>query len=204
MKILCFMWSDSTDQCSIIYDDKSISKAVGLTDEQWVKIKSEILNEKDPILIQKNGHLFSKRLKVESDKQRNYRKSQRENGKKGGRPRKSDGLATAKPQGKPKKALQSLSLSSKKDNKPPYIPPKKKRQSEVPEDYQPSENVWKWAKEESIPDPKGELQAFIDDRRSKGVTYLDFDLAFRTWLRNSIKFAGKNQPQTTPRKEKDY
>ena len=94
MKLLCFMWNDSRDQCSLPDDDEMIARALGATAEHWLKLRGEIQRENDPIFEQKKGRLVSKRLREEATKQRGYRQMQAAKGKLR-QPRLNHGLATA-------------------------------------------------------------------------------------------------------------
>jgi len=82
MRILCFMWKDSKDQCSILNNDGMISQALGISKQKWLRNKKEILFDGDPILRKKRDKLISKRLQSESQKMMEYRQKQSEKGKK--------------------------------------------------------------------------------------------------------------------------
>ncbi len=69
MRLLCFMWNDSKDQCSIENDDKIISKLLGITKQKWKKTRNEIQWPGDPILVDTGTFLISKRLKKEKETQ---------------------------------------------------------------------------------------------------------------------------------------
>jgi|GEM_PF-4731753 len=86
--LLLNMWESKT-KYSVPDDDRLIANMLRIGRERWLQLKPEIMWEGDPCLIQRNGHLASRRLKLELVKLRNYQKKQSENGKKGGRPRKS-------------------------------------------------------------------------------------------------------------------
>lgn len=82
INILCFMWKDSRDQCSILDNDKSISRSLGISIRKWQSIKKEIQFDGDPLLMQKGNKLISKKLKKISRELREYRKKQAEKGRK--------------------------------------------------------------------------------------------------------------------------
>lgn len=82
IRILCFMWKDSRDQCSILNDDKAIAKSLGVSIRKWLSIKKEIQYKNDPLLKENDTKLISIRLKKEARKLREYRKKQSEKGKK--------------------------------------------------------------------------------------------------------------------------
>lgn len=81
MKILCFMWKDSQDQCSIIDDDRAIATAIGVPCEIWKDLREEIQFPGDPILQKEGRYMRSGRLKREAEKQQNYVRRQAEKGK---------------------------------------------------------------------------------------------------------------------------
>jgi len=82
MKMLCFMWNDSKDQCSIPNDDRVIYKSLGITEKKWLKVKEEIFYKNDPIFLTNGTKIISKRLRKEIKKIRIYRKKQAEKGRK--------------------------------------------------------------------------------------------------------------------------
>lgn len=69
LRLLCYMWNDSRDQCSIENNDKIITKLLGISSRKWKKYRAEIQWANDPILIEHNGFLYSKRLQKEKEKQ---------------------------------------------------------------------------------------------------------------------------------------
>jgi len=72
---------------------------------------------------------------------------------------------------------------------PPSAPKKRKRKSQVPEDFEPNNNlIVEVANKYPSLKIGNEIQAFKDFHISKGTLFLDFDRAFRTWCRNAIKF----------------
>jgi len=81
LKILCYMWADSKDQCSLEDNDELISRALGTSQETWMRLKTEIQHESDPIFKKEKGLLISERLREEALKQKKYRKLQAKKGK---------------------------------------------------------------------------------------------------------------------------
>jgi len=49
IKLLCFMWTDSKDQCSILDEDNQLARAIGVTVEQWLELRKEIQQDSEPI-----------------------------------------------------------------------------------------------------------------------------------------------------------
>lgn len=78
MRLLAYMWKDSKDQCSLIDSNEDIAAALKIPAQEWLEYRKEIQRENSPIFLEKNGRLISKRLKVEADKQRNYRQIQKD------------------------------------------------------------------------------------------------------------------------------
>jgi hypothetical protein len=63
----------------------------------------------------------------------------------------------------------------------------KRKPSEIPEGWSPSRKHHDLASELGV-DCVRESEQFIDRNVSKGERYVDWDAAFRTWLRNAAKF----------------
>ena len=87
MRLLCFMWKDSENQFSIENNDKIISKILGISLRKWKIYRAEIQNILDPIFIEDNGHLISKRLRKEKGKQEIWRQKSSEGGTKSAKKR---------------------------------------------------------------------------------------------------------------------
>lgn len=65
------------------------------------------------------------------------------------------------------------------------VGPRKRR---IPEDFKVSPDMMEWAAANKLPDPNGQLEAFKDYHRARGDAMLDWQAAFRTWLRNAKKW----------------
>lgn len=116
LKLLCFMWADSTSQCSIIDNNELLARAIGTTVEGWLKLREEIQCESDPIFEEKGGHMVSARLRREATKQRNYRQLQAEKGKRSAQHRLNRSSTTVQPEYQPE-GNSSSSSSLKKEEK---------------------------------------------------------------------------------------
>ena len=68
---------------------------------------------------------------------------------------------------------------------------KKKSKIRYPLDFAVSETIITLARENRWPDPNSELEAFKDHHVAKDSRFLDWDAAFRTWLRNAKKWNSK-------------
>lgn len=213
IKILCFMWKDSEDQCSIIDDDRAIATAIGVPCQTWKDLRNEIQFPGDPILMKEGRVLRSRRLQQEAEKQQNYAIRQAEKGKQGARKRwqKLDshshstgtgtGHAPAIAEGVAEnssssssslidryKELTLTSANPRSSSKP--IVKKKPVMTSMPEGFVISEDLWEWTAKKEYPRKfiEGEFDTFCNDRLSKGVQYADWDRAFMTWLGRHDEF----------------
>lgn len=66
---------------------------------------------------------------------------------------------------------------------------KGKRGVQLPEDWAPRAEEQLWATSNGI-DCTAEVAQFSDHHRARGSTFKDWDAAFRTWLRNHLKWRG--------------
>ena len=64
----------------------------------------------------------------------------------------------------------------------------------LPEDFEPDVACQRVADELGV-SIRGELPAFIDYHRSKRSRFVDWQAAFRTWLRNANRFGAKSGPR---------
>ena len=112
LKILCYMWADSKDQCSLEDNDELIARALGTSQETWMRLRSEIQHEFDPIFKEENGYLISCRLNEEAAKQRKYRKLQSKKGLLSSLQRLNRGSTTVQPVYQPGANSSSSSSSS--------------------------------------------------------------------------------------------
>ena len=97
LKILCFMWNDSQDQCSIVDDNELLARGLGTAVEQWLELRTEIQRDSEPIFDVEEGRLVSGRLKREATIQRKYRKQQAEKGKRSAQQRLNRGSTGVEP-----------------------------------------------------------------------------------------------------------
>jgi len=127
--ILDDMWADSKDQCSVLDCDPFIAKSLGVSVKEWSTLRKEIQHEVEPLFIEKDGRLYSKRLKAEALKQRNYRKQQSEKGKKSAEKRANHGSTTVpterQPEGKSSSSSSSSSSSALKSKTKDLVSPPK-------------------------------------------------------------------------------
>jgi hypothetical protein len=70
----------------------------------------------------------------------------------------------------------------------------KKRKIPIPKDFKISDRIKTLAKENGWPDPVGQFLSFKDHHLKKGDLFVDWEAAFRTWLRRGKEFALKDAP----------
>lgn len=125
IRLLCHMWRDSKDQCSIEAEPSSLSILLGVSQREFHKLMGEIQREADPILLQKDGRYISRRLQKEKAQQVRRRREKSEAGSKGAKTR-WQSHASAKPQPIAKDASSSSSSSAIASSSSPageYVPP---------------------------------------------------------------------------------
>jgi hypothetical protein len=77
-----------------------------------------------------------------------------------------------------------------------------KRKRRLPDDWAPNDTHRRIAGEIGVDSDREAIQ-FGDHHRAKGTVMLDWDAAFRTWLRNAKKF-GHPQPNGASEPRPDY
>lgn len=70
---------------------------------------------------------------------------------------------------------------------------KAKRKRALPPDWKPNEGHHAQAKRDGL-NVELEAEQFRDHHTAKGSVMLDWDAAFRTWLRNAVKFNARRRP----------
>jgi len=137
------------------------------------------------------NRLRNRRLDEERAKQDSHREKKSEAGKAGAKARWADGgngTANVLPM-----ANDGSSFASSSSNKEKIT----KRKSDLPQGWEPHDAHRKKADVLSL-DVDEEAAAFRDNHGSKGNQFLDWDLAFHTWLRNSVKFGNGVKPGSEP------
>lgn len=185
MKVLCFMWKDSQDQCSIVDNDEMISKALGTSVETWQRLRAEIQNEIAPVFLIENGKIISKRLREEAKKQRKHRILRSKAGKISAQQKLNKRSTHVEHKG------NSPSSSSTPSSSSSSLQKKKRLKHRLPENFAVSDSVREWARAEGLPDPGLELNHFRDHHTAHGSLFADWDAALRNWLRRSRNFGGK-------------
>lgn len=69
---------------------------------------------------------------------------------------------------------------------------KKKKATPAPKDFEVTVEMFDWAVEQGVPETRvrPETEAFIDRNKAKGETYVDWNSAWKNWMRNAVKFSG--------------
>ena len=213
MKLLCFMWKDSQDQCSIIDDDRAIATAIGVPCDMWKELRTEIQFLGDPILIEEGKEpriLRSARLQREAEKQQNYAMQQAEKGKRGAQKRwqKEDShghssghdpaIAGGMTENGSSSSLRELNKEDVLTQKPekslsPARPSPKKKPIPIslPEGFTISDDLWEWGSKKHYVREwmEREFEKFCDRNRATGERYIDWEAAFRNWLLKAEEFA---------------
>lgn len=220
LKLLCFMWKDSQDQCSIIDDDRAIATAIGVPCDMWKELRTEIQFPGDPILKEEGEErriLRSTRLQREAEKQQNYATLQAEKGKRGAQKRwdKSDGhghstghdpaIAEDMTENSSSSSLKELINGGKEQSQEKSssslrpTPKKKLALIPLPDGFTISDDMWEWAtkKQYSREWMEREFEKFCERNRAKGEKYIDWEAAFRTWLLKAEEFASSRNGHST-------
>ena len=75
--------------------------------------------------------------------------------------------------------------------------PKRKNKAPFPDNFVISETLALWCEQQHISDTAPHLEAFRDYHIAKGSRFIDWDAAFRTWIRNASKFGSNaNRPRS--------
>jgi hypothetical protein len=141
------------------------------------------------------GSIFSRRMIRDEE----IRKARADGGKLGGNPElKGKNKVNLPPNLQPTPSSSSSSSSSlleepAKTNVLPISPPieKKKRATPVHTDFVVTEEMFDWAVGKGLPEVKvrPETEAFINNHKSKGNTFVDWNAAWRTWMIKSVGYA---------------
>lgn len=81
------------------------------------------------------------------------------------------------------------------NNTPPCIPPKgeipkkSKRGSQVPANFPVTADMRAYAQRLGVAAVDAETEQFLDHHRARGTVFRDWQAAWRTWMRNSVKFS---------------
>lgn len=91
---------------------------------------------------------------------------------------------------------QDTDTDTEEEIKEPSIPSIKKSQAKekatsAPKDFEVTPEMFDWAVDQGLPEGRirTETEQFLDRNKANGKTYTDWNAAWRTWMRNAVKFA---------------
>lgn len=130
MRLLCHMWTDSKNQCSVTSDPKELRAVLKLNPSKFRLVFAQIQWAGDPLLVERKGKYISRRLQRVKREQVAYRKHRAEAGRKGGLSTQAKlkvGFTDASIplQAKSSPSSSSSSSPSKGEGDPPPRPPAK-------------------------------------------------------------------------------
>ena len=72
---------------------------------------------------------------------------------------------------------------------------KSKELTSVPSTFDVDENMFDWAVSQGVPDQfiKTETEQFLDRCKANNLAYKDWNAAWRTWMRNAVKYTYSNK-----------
>jgi hypothetical protein len=71
---------------------------------------------------------------------------------------------------------------------------KSKRPTRIPDAFTPTDEQRAWATAGGVGNVEAETAQWMDHHRAKGTTAVDWSASWRTWMRNSVKFASNGRP----------
>jgi uncharacterized protein YdaU (DUF1376 family) len=189
-------------RCALPDNDAALARIVGDSEANWVAIASPLIR---PFFKAKDGLLYLHRCEIVLAQQDERRKSLSESGKNGAKKRwnkvneinETDGHPIATPMGTLKP--NDSTGQDRTGHITPIVPltggatKVSKRGCRIPDDWDCSSDLGKWAMTQGLSRPEvlHEIEQFTDHYRTatgKGSTALDWDLKFRTWIRNTVKW----------------
>lgn len=135
-----------------------------------------------------HDYLTYNRSRVDVEAEREAARLRRQNGGKrsadvrANKPRRSDGVRENDMNPDPTRPDSPTESAGAPKSKP-------KRAQRLPDDWAPTEATKEWARREfPAHATRGVLEAFKDHARAKGTVFVNWDLAFKNWVRNEAKF----------------
>ena len=65
---------------------------------------------------------------------------------------------------------------------------------QMPEGFERNPALFLYAEQNGVLNPQAEVDQFTDHHRARGTVFLDWHAAFRTWIRNAVRFQAKHLP----------
>lgn len=127
-----------------------------------------------------------------AERQKRYRESRKSNALRNGE---SNGDVT-RPEQNRTDTEQIVEAEDKGDRNTGVLPfpnlDKKKKATPTPKDFEVTEEMFDWAVAQGVPEIRirPETEQFLDRNKAKGAAYIDWNAAWRTWMRNAVKFSG--------------
>lgn len=188
-------------------DDQMLARATRMTVRKWKSIRPMIME----FFEEESGYIFNKRLRSEHTKASQKRTKKVQAGALGGKAKSlkdnnSDPSndAILPPQKTKQKPSKSEPEPESYKKEPPVIPlkgedpdlfekPKPKRATQIPAGFPDAaamEAAMKYWRDHGRPDlnARTEAAAFRDNKLQNAKTHKDWKAAWRTWLRNAIKY----------------
>ncbi len=152
-------------------DDAKLQRWASASDEEWTRSKARVLEQFE----RKDGLIYNAKLRALWDCKARESEHKSVAGKHGVRVREQNR----------KQVLEQLPPGQNGNH-----PVQAKRGTQLPDDFVITDAHRKLAAQLQV-DADTELPAFIDHHKSKGTAMKDWNAAFRTWLRNAVKFGGR-------------
>lgn len=188
--LMCIAWQQE-DPCTLPDDDEVLKKWLG-DPSDWERVKRQIFRAWKL----ENGRWIQQGLLRTFNKQREFSESRKKAAEK--RWGKETQDASALHMDSICNALQS-SFSSSDLNKNKEKKKFLKKKIPVPEKFEITEEMKKWANEQGLStDILTETQNFLDHNRAKGNLFIDWTIAWRTWIRNAIQFKANHPSRAGP------
>ena len=120
ISIIADMWCDSKDQCSVLDNNAFLAKALGVEMTTWQELRREIQEPSEPLLQERDGRLYCKRLAETLARQQAHREEQARRGQRGGDAKAANRAAAMEAAAEVGATLQSNSESTEMV---PFTPP---------------------------------------------------------------------------------
>lgn len=176
-------------------EDTDIARLLGIEEAKWKQIRSRLIS-RGVASEDAAGVLYNRRMVRDED----LRQARAEAGRKGGqKSRPSKPEANEEANGKQKGGSSVSSSTSMKKEKTP-MGSKRKKTTRLPEDWSPNETHQQIASEEGV-DLDREAENFRDHATANDRRMVDWDAAFRTWLRKARDYGAANGKHSTPQRK---
>jgi hypothetical protein len=171
-------------QCSGQYENRpedEIALALRVTRDEWIESRNELvlrslLDEKTLKIKAWDKRQYISDIKdpTAAERQKRYRDNKRN--------ARNDTVTLRPPEQNRTEQIQNKDTVSQKSIK--------KKETSTPEKFEVTPEMFAWAVEQGLSEIriKPETENFLDRNRSKDTKYTDWIAAWRTWMRNAVKF----------------